>query len=323
MSGDNYNEGAWSSDNHVIGGDSLLRSAEYDYKSEFTQGINELYLGYVEFPEPEDYYGVTSVSIKMAAGDTARISRVAWPGPAVSANSAGTAGGVPLGIHGLHTAPAQGQMVAIGFANGSGNQPMVVEKYPYIAWDRPDLESLHVLPMSTNLHRWEDNVLGHFSGAYIALRGALPMPGLIERHSPTQIWDWPLAGYDLTTPAFCNLSIGGAYTANVGGLVSIAAGGTCSISATGAITISTIGAVTVTSRAATIVAGLTVALMGVGVPEPIVKGLQLSAQLIALMTIMSTHTHAGPGTPPGNAAAMTNWGAAVGGIVNSVSVTAT
>jgi len=319
MSGDKYNEGAWASKNHVVGGDSKLRSAEYDYQSEFTKGITELYLGYVEYPEAEDYYGITAVSIKMAAGDTARIGAVAWPGPAVNVNPAGLAGGVPLGIHGLHTAPAQGQMVAIGFAHGSGNQPMVVEKYPYIAWDRPDLQSMHVLPLTTNLHRWDDNVLGHYSGAYIALRGTIPMPGLIERYTQTQIWDWPLAGYDLTTPAFCSLSIGGAYTAQVGGVYSVTAGTSVSITTTGPATLS--------SGAATIVAGLTVALMGVGVSEPVVKGLQLSTQLIALCTLLAAHIHNDslglPCTPPANAAAITAWGAGVGAIVNSVSVTTT
>jgi len=289
-----YDEGYWKNLQQDQGVDSSLYPEHKAYSTEHNTEVNGLYLASVEMHEPEAIYGRTSVTVKLQDGLNI-IPNVAWPGPNVCANPSGLAGGVALGIHGLHVSPAQGQMVAVAFAGGSSNNPMVVEKYPYYAdQERPDLEPLHNFPFASHAHMDQDIVLGHYTGSYIALRATIPLPGLIDILSFSAIW--------MDAVAMIKLDAGAAITMTAGAAVTIAAGAAMSFTSPAATTISASLGVTILS--------------GGGPPEPSTLGTSLVGQLNTLAGLLAGHVHV-PGLPPGNAALITAWGAGLAPLVLS------
>lgn len=221
------NEGQWSKNMYSVGADSALFGNRDNNNRQFTN-VSDLKLGTVFIPQPEPVYKESSVSVNLVTGGT--LTNVAWPGPQVDMNPTGIIpGGVALGIHGLWEAPLFGQQVLIGFVEGSSQNPVVLQKYPYNASARPDLEILHFLPLTFKLIGPTDVVLGQHIGSFIALRGTLPVPGEIDIFAFTIL--------TLTCLAAGFITVGGALTETVGGAKNTVAGGAVSITAGAAVTI--------------------------------------------------------------------------------------
>lgn len=160
------------------GPDSMLRNPSENYRNPYLQGVIRIQLGRVLVPEIEPVYKEATAMIETEKGWI--IPNCIWPGPSVETNASGTAGGSAKSIHGLYVAPVPGQQVAIGFVGGNKDRPIVLNTYTHqFAGDPGIYQKMHNLPLTNLMHNGSDIVLGHYSGAYIALR-ALPLPGAIE-----------------------------------------------------------------------------------------------------------------------------------------------
>lgn len=222
-----YKEGSWNRDYHKALNDSQNKNVHKDENAPFLSRMTTIGIGTILLPDPEPINKQHSVTVDMVSGGI--VTGVSWPGAQTNANASGLPGGLAVGIHGLHESPLPGQQVAIGYIDGSWNNPVVLNKYPYNASQRIDLEQMHFLPMTTKSHGPTDVVLGHHTGSFIALRGTIPLPGEIDIVSPTVITISALAAMTVT--------VGSAYTVSAGGLVSITAGATMGLTSTGVMTI--------------------------------------------------------------------------------------
>ena len=223
-----YREGKWNRKWFIGGNDSALHGIRHNRDMPLAN-IDRISLGNVFLPQPEPIYNQTSVSVDLVTGGL--LTNVAWPGAQVNANASGTIpGGVALGIHGLWESPLSGQMVLIGYVDGSSGNPIVINKYPYNASQRPDLEAMHFLPMTVKGHGFSDVVLGHHTGSYIALRGTLPLPAEIDIFSMSAIVITAAAYMDVLTTAQCTFTTGGKFEVAALGVIDLSAVGQVSIS---------------------------------------------------------------------------------------------
>lgn len=180
-----YLEGQWVRPWFWEGNDSTLHGIRHNFRAPY-QNIKFLSLGMVLYPQPEPVFKQHTVMVEMVTGG--RINNVAWPGAQVNANATGTLpGGVAAGIHGLWESPLSGQMVLVGFVDGSHGNPIVINKYPYNASQRPDLDVMHTLPLTGLGHGPRDVILGHHTGSFVALRGTLPLPGQVDIEAVTTV----------------------------------------------------------------------------------------------------------------------------------------
>ncbi len=232
-----YKEGQWHKDMFSEGADSALFNKEQDTNSRF-QNLKDLKLGTVFVPQPEPVYKQSMVSVSLVSGGI--LTSVAWPGPQVDMNVTGlVSGGVAIGIHGLWESPLNGQQCLVGFVEGSSQNPIVIQKYPYVASQRIDIEALHILPMTLKLIGPTDVVLGHHLGSFIALRGTLPVPGEIDIFA--------LTVFTITTLGAAFITVGGALTENIGGAKSVTVGAALAITAGAAVSITAGAIMTLTS----------------------------------------------------------------------------
>lgn len=242
------NEGQWEKRQNSVGVDSAL-FGNRNNNNRLSSNIVDLKLGTVLIPQPEPVFKETSISVSLNTGGT--LTNVAWPGPQVDMNPTGIIpGGLALGIHGFWEAPLSGQQVLVGFVEGSSQNPVVLQKYPYNASHRPDLEFLHFLPMAFKLIGPTDVVMGQHVGSRIILRGTFPIPGQIDIFA--------ISAYTLTTLGIGTVTIGGAMietvggakTLNIGGAYNAAVGGAMLENVGGAKTVTVGGAVSITAGAA-------------------------------------------------------------------------
>lgn len=223
-----YREGQWTRPWFTDGADSYLHGIRHNSSARYSN-INKITLGSVFLPQPEPLYRQTAVSVELVTGG--RLTNVAWPGAQVNANASGTIpGGIALGIHGLWESPLMGQMVAVAFVDGSAHNPIIVNKYPYNASQRPDLEVMHTLPLTVKGHGATDVVLGHHTGSYIALRGTLPLPAEIDIFSLSAIVITAAAYMDVLTTAQCTFTVGGNFEVTAVAQISLTSGVSASMS---------------------------------------------------------------------------------------------
>lgn len=263
-----YNEGNWTRDYQKPWNDSQNKNVHKDENAPFLSRMTTIGIGTVLLPEIEGVNKQGSVMVDMVSGGV--VTGVSWPGAQVNANASGLPGGLSIGIHGLHESPLPGQQVAIGYIDGSWNNPVVLAKYPYNASQRIDLEAMHFLPMIQKSHGPTDVVLGHHTGSFIALRGTVPVPGEIDIVSPTVITISALAAITVT--------VGSAYTVTVGGAVSITAGATMGLTSTGVMSITASAISMLPTTALTIGSGT----------EPMLKGASSLVELTKDGTMMTT-----------------------------------
>lgn len=214
-----YNEGQWIRPWFVDGADSQLHGIRHNSSSRFAN-IDRMSLGSVFLTQPEPLFRQTTVSVDLVRGG--KLTSVAWPGAQVNASATGVIpGGVVLGIHGVWESPLPGQMVLVGYVDGSNGNPIVINKYPYNALQRPDLEITHTLPMTQQFHGPTDIVMGHHTGSYIALRGLLPVPGAIDISAMTIMTISALATLDISAVGAATLSSTGSVTVSADGTATL------------------------------------------------------------------------------------------------------
>lgn len=184
MSNNRNNEGQWFK-TYRYGKDSQLISHKENNKTPY-ENMTELKIAEISKVKAEPLYNQNLVDVDYITGGAS--GTVAWPGGQVNINKSGKVGGAEA-IHGLFEAPMPGQQVLIGYPDGSSQNPVVIQKYPYYASasQDPTSKSDHELPLTNKNHGATDNILGHFTGSYIALRGTLPLPGEIDIFSPSAI----------------------------------------------------------------------------------------------------------------------------------------
>ena len=189
-------EGGWRKREFVNGKDSLFRTIQKSTRRPYEKGMYQISLGRVEKALAEPDFGQHLVNVALVRGDDI-LEAVAWPGAQINVNASGDLGGTAVGLHGLFEAPLPGQQVVVGYLDGNGFAPVVLQKYPYNAHQRIDLEAMHTLPLTQLSHGPKDVLLGSFTGSFMALRGTDPMPGQIDIESVT----------DLTMSAFATIDI--------------------------------------------------------------------------------------------------------------------
>lgn len=262
-------EGQWYRRWYTRGPDSALHGVFHNSNTKF-HNITTLSLGSVALVQPEPAYRQHTVTVEMVTNGI--FSNVAWPGAQVNANESGTIpGGATIGIHGLWESPLVGQQVLIGFVDGSHGNPVVVQKYPYNALARPDLEALHVLPLTAKSHGPTDVVLGHHTGSYIALRGTVPLPAEIDIFSYSVI--------TITASAFMNINV------------------------TSTLSISSNGAMTIKGSTITIPTSVSTVTIGAGT-EAVLKGATTRiehAKLESILNAMLGVINGAPLNQPGGA----------------------
>lgn len=229
-------------------GDSNLRNLQSNSHQSYNWRSLGIHIGAVLLPQPEPVFKQHRVTVSTLKGEI--VTHVAWPGAQVNANPAGLPGGVSIGIHGLWESPLPGQEVALGFIEGDVNNPIVLNKYPYNGTHRIDLEILHYLPLTKQLHGPTDVVLGHHTGSFVALRGTVPLPAQIEIRSPSSILVNTLGFYSANVGGFHSTIVGGAHTLTVGGASTITAGAAVAISAGAGATLTAGAAIAITAGAA-------------------------------------------------------------------------
>ena len=236
----------------------------------------------VILPMSEPIQTVPSVIVEYVTGG--RPFGVAWPGPNVNSGTM---------IHGHFDSALPGQQVLVGFAEGHMDSPAVIAKYPYKGGHNEIFAPLHVQPFTRNRIGPTDQVLGSFTGAYIALRGTLPVPGTVEVFAPTFFNVNALTGVVVKTPAAMSLTAGAAVTVSAGATASFTAGAAITVTAGTALTVNA-GAAMLFNATGLITLKSTLG----GVVTPAVKGTQLNSLLSQILTTLSTHTHLFLGLPP-------------------------
>lgn len=197
-------EGQWVRPWFQEGGDSYLHGIRHNTNT-ILENIDRVSLGSVLVPQPEPLYKQHAVTVQLVKGG--KITNVAWPGAQVNMGPTGTVpGGIAHGLHGLWESPLAGQQVLLGFVDGSASDPIVINKYPYNALQRPDLEIMHSLPLTLMAHGPTDVVLGHHTGSFIALRGTLPLPAQIDIASLSAISITAVAFVEIISTLQCSIT---------------------------------------------------------------------------------------------------------------------
>lgn len=206
-----YREGQWYKDVYGMGLDSSIFDKRRNMGKNNAR-LTDLKIGTVLVPQPEPIYKETSVAISLVSGGM--LTNVAWPGAQVDMNPSGILpGGVAISIHGLWEAPLSGQQVLVGFIEGDSDNAVVIEKYPYNASARPDLEFNHILPMTSKAIGPTDIALGHFTGSFIVFRGTLPVPGEVDIYAMSIL--------TITALATMVTTVGGVISMTSGALISL------------------------------------------------------------------------------------------------------
>lgn len=260
-----YREGKWNRKWFREGNDSYLHGIRHNSSSKL-ETIDRISLATVFVPQPEPIYRQHTVTVKMVKGG--KITNVAWPGAQVNMGPGGIIpGGVALGIHGLWESPLAGQQVLLGWVEGSSSDPIVINKYPYNALQRPDLEAMHSLPLTLQAHGPTDVVLGHYLGSFIALRGTLPLPAQIDIVSLSGMTVTVAAFFTVATIAQCSFTVGGLFSVVATGNITMS-GATMVLTSAGAVTITAVPSVIINTgtRAVAAMGDLTPTLLG---PSPI------------------------------------------------------
>jgi len=179
-----YAEGSWMR-SWFHGNDSALINYFDNYNTPYLN-VTQLSVGEVieVHAEPENLQCTVGVHFANGGKDT----HIAWPGAQVNADSSGaqaTTPGSVIGIHGLWEAPLPGQQVLVGYVEGSGFDPIVINKYPYQGNINPIHTPPHEFPLTRLGHSDKDIVLGSFTGSFIALRATTPLPGEIDIFAKT------------------------------------------------------------------------------------------------------------------------------------------
>lgn len=216
-----HNEGQWYRNWFKNGPDSQLQGIRHKTNAPFSN-IDRISLGSIFLTQPEPVYKQHTVVVDLVTGG--KQTNVAWPGAQVNANATGLIpGGTALGIHGLWESPLPGQMVLVGYVDGSSGNPIVINKYPYNALNRPELEAMHLTPLTQLSHGPTDIILGHHTGSFIALRGTLPLPAQIDILSLSAMTMTIGLNLDIAVTATVNINSGAAMSFISGAAVSITA----------------------------------------------------------------------------------------------------
>lgn len=258
--------------------------------------IEGIRLATVVMPQPEPLYREANVSLQLETDGTI-ILQAPWPGPNVEANAIGIPFGPTIGIHGLYEAPLPGQQVVVGFLDGSAQSPIVLQKYPHPTSQRVDNLGAHFLPMSQKAHGPTDVVLGHHTGAFVALRGLLPIPAEVDIFAPSIFSVVAGAAFSIVATAVGAITAGTTLSMQAGGAMTISAGATVGITAAGVATINASALVIApTTATVTMGAGTQAAIRGT---LHLVEDVKLTAFLTAFMAIIA----GAPIPEPGNGAA--------------------
>lgn len=151
-----FNNGKDSNLQHVARNNSL----PYNH-------INVVKLGEVISVENEPDYPQTMIVARLSNGGV--FQGVGWPGPNLLIGPTGKPD-VSGGMHGLYEGPFPGQQILLGFPEGNGFNPIVIQKFPYNPNGNFKYKDTYQLPMTKKKHDSRDVILGHYSGSFISLR---------------------------------------------------------------------------------------------------------------------------------------------------------
>jgi len=186
----------------AYGNDSIAYSSENDSLRPFTNSVNEVQTYHTKTPIYTEITGnrQNMASVRHSVRDNQELPYAAWPGPNVALDSTGLeseySGVQPTMYHGLFEGPMPGQKVAVAFAHGDSNDPIVVEKYSTQSSGLTSSDVTFTTPFQKFNISYRDIGLGHFTGSYINLRADLPMPGAIEIYSSGKIFVESDFGYE-------------------------------------------------------------------------------------------------------------------------------
>jgi hypothetical protein len=127
----------------------------------------------------------SSVGVRLSDPSGSDLGIADWPYPGFVTNKTGTYGGGGNNLHGVYTSPQTGMSVLTGFREGSMHCPIVIGTY---ALPVDHTSTAYTTPIVSAGHMSDDVVLGHYSGAYVALRSTVPLPGELDIHSPSTIY---------------------------------------------------------------------------------------------------------------------------------------
>lgn len=188
----------------VYGSDSSAYSSENDSLRPYSNNVNEIQLYHTELAlyVEETGFRQNMANLRHSIRDAQELPYVAWPGPNVALDSTGNdsedTGISPIMYHGLFEGPMPGQKVAVAYAHGDGNDPIVIEKYSTQSSGLTNSDVTFTTPFQKFNMSYRDIGLGHFTGSYINLRADLPMPGAIEIYSSGKIFVESDFGYEAT-----------------------------------------------------------------------------------------------------------------------------
>lgn len=178
-------QGQWVRQDGARGADSSLHSPSDSQYGGMLAGVVEIKLGEIIAVQPEPAWKQHLVTVEYARGG--KQMNVPVPGPNLAVDISGAPSGIREQIHGLWAAPLPGQMVAVAYAEGDAQNPVVLNTYPYCPSPKPWYQSSFYLPMTKTGHGPTDVVLGHHTGSFLALRGTLPVPGAVDFYAATEL----------------------------------------------------------------------------------------------------------------------------------------
>jgi len=208
-------------DQKAYGRDSIAYSSENDSLRPFSNGVYEVQTYHTQEPKyvESSGYRQNMASVRHSVRDAQELPYAAWPGPNVALDSDGneseSSGVSPIMYHGLFEGPMPGQKVAVAFAHGDNNDPIVIEKYSTQSSGLTNSDVTFTTPFQRFNMSYKDVGLGHYTGSYINLRAELPLPGAIEIYSSGKIFVETDFGYEILAGVEYTMDIAETWTVTI------------------------------------------------------------------------------------------------------------